>query len=149
MHFTDTCNGNLTFTRSRHYVHIHSMANPKWWLLHMCFGACKKVQKFHAMQTMMLPGTYWALVESILYSSWYLDAAHMDTDKHKLGKKRGQESRKGKERGKSKKRLPLQFFPPFTCILSQNAVIFELHSGESEQQESVLQESPKWDLIIH
>lgn len=73
----------------------------------------------------------------------------MDTDKHKLGKKRGQESRKGKERGKSKKRLPRQFFPPFTCILSQNAVIFELHSGESEQQESVLQESPKWDLIIH
>lgn len=30
---------------------------------------------------MMLPLTYWALVESILYSSWYLDAAHMDTDR--------------------------------------------------------------------
>lgn len=46
--------------------------------------------------SMMLPGTYWALVESILYSSWYLDTVSMDTDRHRLGESGIKEAGKGR-----------------------------------------------------
>lgn len=84
----------------------------------MCFGARKTfpigpVHSYHRRHnpchaSMMLPGTYWALVESILYSSWYLDAAHMDTDRHRLGESGVKKAGKGKEMGKSEKRMQLQ-----------------------------------------
>lgn len=46
--------------------------------------------------SMMLPGTYWALVESILYSSWYLDTVSMDTDRYRLGESGIKEAGKGR-----------------------------------------------------
>lgn len=70
---------------------------------------------------MMLPGTYWALVESILYSSWYLDAAHMDTDKHRLGESAAERAGRGKEKGKEQEKDAAQ--DAFCCILSQSKAV--------------------------
>lgn len=67
----------------------------------------------------MLPETYWALVESILYSSWYLGAAHMDTDRHELG-----ESREGGGRKEGEERQGIhsgcRWRLQLTCIMSQH-----------------------------
>lgn len=82
----------------------------------------------------MLPGTYWALVESILYSSWYLDAAHMDTDKHRLGK--SGESRWGRgeaRREKAGKRNDAAR-DVFRCIASQGEAISQARGRIWEQK---------------
>lgn len=72
----------------------------------------------------------------------------MNTDKHRLGNNRGQESRNGKEKGRSKKRMLLHFFL-IHLHLESECSLFGTIFGESEQQESVQQEGLKWDLIIH
>lgn len=84
----------------------------------------------------MLPGTYWALVESILYSSWYLDAAHMDTDKHRLGKSGGRGSRWGRgeqsrEKAGEKNDAAREAFP---CIASQGKAILQAQGRIWEQE---------------
>ena len=66
------------------------------------------------------------MVESILYSSWYLDAAHMDTDRHRLGGSVVEGTAKGSKRLNSKtRRMPVKIPLQFICILKP----FE---GESE-----------------
>lgn len=101
------------------------MLNPKWTVC-MCFDS-RPVYSYHCRHnpchaSMMLPGTYWALVESILYSSWYLDTAHMDTDRHRLGKSGVEKGGKGKNRGKARKGCHCNLLA-FTCISSHNATI--------------------------
>lgn len=79
-------------------------AKSNVWHCNICFSACKSVPMYsyfsrhnpcHA--SMMLPGTYWALVESILYSSWYLDVAHMNTDRQRLGESGVEKEGKGRK----------------------------------------------------
>lgn len=86
--------------------------------------------------TMMLPGTYWAFVESILYSSWNLDAAHVDTGNHRLGEG---ESRKGKKKtGKKQEKVATQdasanvFLPPHSMHLELECSHFPMLKGRAE-----------------
>lgn len=113
-HFDD--NG-ITSKHSQGIEYIQFIYNSKWTLLHMCFGAHRNspispVYSYHCRHnpchaSMMLPGTYWALVESILYSSWYLDAAHMDTDRNML-RESGVEKIRRKKRKEKQERDAIQ-----------------------------------------
>lgn len=116
-------------------------------------GSCclhkKKAPNIPCHATMMLPGTYWALVESILYSSWYLDAAHMDTDKHRLGKTGksrwgsggGGEGEGRREKAGEKNDAARVVF---ACIAVQGEAISQAQRRIGEQ--TLLQrKDPKWD----
>lgn len=122
------CNGNITSKAlCPHPVCAKSKVNTAKYVLW-----CSQISSVYSYYcrhnpchaTMMLPGTYWALVESILYSSWYLGTAHMDTDRHRFSREWDWESRKGKKRARKGCHSGYHWnWFAFTCILSQNATI--------------------------
>lgn len=101
-HITSGCSQGIIYI----YIQIWSKFKANTRTCVSCWSQIVSNIPCHA--TMMLPGTYWALVESILYSSWYLDAAHMDTDKHRLGKSGAERAVGGRKRGKSRKKMRLR-----------------------------------------
>lgn len=123
----DACNDDTTF----------GMFVSHWTLLDTVLVLPKSENwKIPCHATMMLPGTYWAFVESILYSSWNLDAAHVDTGNHRLGE---DESRKGKKKtGKKQEKFATQdasanvFLPPHSVHLELECSHFPMLKGRAE-----------------
>lgn len=123
----DACNDDTTF----------GMFVSHWTLLDTVSVLPKSENwKIPCHATMMLPGTYWAFVESILYSSWNLDAAHVDTGNHRLGE---DESRKGKKKtGKKQEKVATRdasanvFLPPHSAHLELECGHFPMLKGRAE-----------------